>query len=142
MNDDDTFETFIARRHEAGAAFVNGDAEPLIALTAKDTASFFDPNGDRLVGAEEVIARYTANAAMFVRGTYEFETLASHSDGDVAYISGVQTTRVQLRGGDSHIDLQLRVTEVYKRSEAGWMVVHRHADRLSNERGRDGASRE
>lgn len=110
----------------------NGDAGPLNAITAKDSATFFDPNGDRVVGVGEVTARHAANAELFTRGTYEFETIECHSSRDFAYLSGVQRTRARLRGSDSDIDLNLRVTEVYKRSEDGWVVVHRHADRLSN----------
>jgi ketosteroid isomerase-like protein len=110
---------------------VNGDAGPLNAITAED-AVFFDPNGDRLVGVEEVTTRYAANAGLFVRGTYEFELLECHSSSEIAYLSGVQTTRAQLRGSDSDIVLTLRVTEVYKRSADGWVVAHRHADRISN----------
>ena len=130
MEHDDSFEAFVARRHQAGASFVKGDPGPLIAITARDGATFFDPNGDRVVGAEQVVARYTVNADAFVGGTYDFQTLLSRSDGDIGYVVGLQRTTARLRGSDAEIRLHLRVTEIYQRSEGGWMIVHRHADRL------------
>ena len=130
MRDED-FDAFIVRRHTAGLAFVNGDAGPLNAITGCDGMGvFFDPNGDWVVGTDAVTARFDAAAATFEHGTYEFEALACGAQGGVGYLCGIQRTVARLRGADRDLHLDLRVTEVYQRSEDRWTLVHRHADRL------------
>jgi len=125
------FERSLDERDAAAAAFVNGTASPLVSLTGRpDEAALFDPSGGIAVGGRDrPTARRRERRALPV-GHYEFERLLSRSDGDLAFVCGVQKTVARLRGSSSEGALHLRVTEIYRRIEGQWRLLHRHADRL------------
>ena len=71
---------------------------------------------------------------MFTPGaTNGFEVMHQSSDGHLAYWVGVQRSVVHLSGHDQPTPMDLRVTEIFRREPGGWMLVHRHADRLASE---------
>jgi hypothetical protein len=56
------------------------------------------------------------------------EILSSVDSADLAYIVSIETNRVR-QGGKSMEDvLVLRVTEIFRREEGAWRMMHRHAD--------------
>ena len=51
------FDQFLRQREDASLAYINGDPEPVIALSTRtDPASFFPPSGDRVIRAKAVDA--------------------------------------------------------------------------------------
>jgi ketosteroid isomerase-like protein len=102
--------------------------------TRKDPASFFHPTGAVAQGARAVQDRYDADAKAFAPGgRSRLEVLQSGSSGQIALWTGLQHAEAIL-GGRSQA-MTLRVTEVF-RFEAGWKLVHRHADMADGQRGR------
>lgn len=132
QSEQDEFARFLTTRAQAAAAFLNGDAGPLDGLVATDLpVSFFEPGGAVVVGNAEVRERYRRNAAPFARGSYSFQILHSESAAGIGYVVGIQRSSAQLSGGTEMTALNLRVTEIYRRENATWRLVHRHADRVS-----------
>ena len=127
----DSFETFLARRREVGAAYVNGDATPLDGIvTTSDPATFLSPMGDVVEGAAAVADRYRRDAGSFSPGgTSRFEVLQSASSGDVAWWTGYQVAEAILGDATEPTPMRLRLTEGFRFEDGEWKLVHRHADR-------------
>ncbi|MBV9947408.1 MAG: NAD(P)H-dependent oxidoreductase [Myxococcales bacterium] len=122
------FQAFMKRREAAARAYVGGDSTPLEKLVAReDPATFFHPGGDLVQGASTVVQRYEDDARSFdPGGENRLEVLQSGSSGDLAFWTGIQVAQASLRG--RRVAMKLRVTEVFRREEGEWRLVHRHAD--------------
>lgn len=127
------FESFFAQRRQAAQAYVNGDAAPLAALAATEgPATFFGPGGGVIEGPEAVTERYVRDAGSFDSGSETtLEVLQMAADGDLGYWSGYQRARVRLKGRPEPVEMNLRVTEVFRREHGSWKLVQRHADMLT-----------
>ena len=136
MTDDlNDFKAFMQRREEAGRAYVCGDAEPLGRLVTRSLpATFFSPRGDAVEGASEVWTRYATDAVAFAAGSdNRFEVLDMGASDGIAYWVGFQHSQAQLRGRAEPVPFHLRVTEIFRREDGGWKLVHRHADMVAAE---------
>jgi ketosteroid isomerase-like protein len=135
MIDDEShdFDEFLKRREAAARAYVSGDAEPLDRLvTHRSPATFFGPMGGFEEGAKRVVAVYDRDAGHFQAGSEtHFEILHQAASGDVGYWVGFQHAAARMKGRAEPIPMKLRVTEVYRREDGDWKLVHRHADSLA-----------
>ncbi len=67
-------------------------------------------------------------ASRFSGGTpLEFELIAAEVDGDLAYTVGYERSSVSIDGGPARPAF-LRATQIYRRENGDWKLVHRHAD--------------
>ena len=125
-----TFDIFMQAREAASNAYINGDATPLLEMaTKRDPASFFPPGGARIIGAAEVAKSHKAGAKGFApRSSGHFEILASGVSGRLAYWTGIQHADARMKGKDTLVPMQLRMTEMFRFEDGDWMLVHRHAD--------------
>jgi ketosteroid isomerase-like protein len=57
------------------------------------------------------------------------EVVQTYASGDMAVLVVIERQRAVV-GGLPEQDWSLRVTLVFRREEAGWQLVHRHADPL------------
>lgn len=133
MGDTRDFDQFLLKRTHAAEAYVNGDPGPLSAIAAASSdATFFGPGGGAVHGASAVLSRYQSDAPMFEQGsTTRLEILHAAASGDVAYWVGYQHAMAHLRGKSAPVPMKLRVTEVFRREDGEWKLVHRHADALA-----------
>ena len=127
-------ETFLAemmpRLQRAEKAIHDGDAAPRY-----ETWSHHDPV--TLFGAwlsatgwTDVQAVFDTIAARFSdSGTCEFEMIAAGASGDLAYTVGYEHTTTHVDGEAR--TYTLRATQVYRREDGIWKVVHRHGDGLT-----------
>jgi len=124
------FDNFLEQRTAAAGAYAAGDPAPVDALVAKGgAATFHSPLGDTVFGAAAVAARYRTDAASFkAGGGTRFEILQKESSGDLGFWTGFQVATVQFAGQDKPIEMKIRVTEVFRRLDGEWKMVHRHAD--------------
>ena len=84
-------------------------------------------------GATEVAARYVADALGFhSQGTSRLEVLQVGASGDLAYWVGLQHATVQYGNMTQPAPMDLRVTEIFRRENGEWKLVHRHADPHAN----------
>lgn len=129
------FTEFMSRRLAASTAFVNGDNTPLHQMSADTSpATIFGPQGNIVQGADEVNAA-NAQAAQFFRpeAVNAFDVIHQSADDHLAYWVGIQRSVVHIAGNDQPIPMNLRITEIFRREHAGWILIHRHADSLKNE---------
>lgn len=123
-----TFGEFMEVREAAASAYCHGSAGEVLALSAsQEPASFFGPGGDAVIGAISVKDNYEAAASHFgPNGSNEFEIFHKAEGGDIAYWSGLQKAVVEIDG--QPVPMTLRITELFRREDGEWKLVHRHAD--------------
>jgi ketosteroid isomerase-like protein len=134
MNDaQKDFEKFMQRRTAAASAYANGEVVALREIAARELpATFFGPKGGHADGAAEVWRTYEKDAQVFERGSEStLEILQMAASDDVAYWVGFQRAAVRMRGAREPIQFNLRVTEIFRRENSEWKLVHRHADPLA-----------
>jgi len=130
---DSGFEQFMQLRKEASDEFVNGNVEPLERISAHNSpATLFGPKGDCIQGADEVNAANAKGSGMFKPGARnEFEIMHRGASGDLAYWTGIQRSTVNMSGKEPAVQMDLRVTEIFRKDDGQWRLIHRHADKLS-----------
>ena len=127
---DMTFDDFLVLRERAAGAYVRGDGAGVDAIVPhQGAATFHGPGGDTVTGAPDVARRYLTDAALFRdNGVSRFEVIQKGHAGDVGFWTGFQVATVQIGEMPAPVDMQLRVTEVFRRIDGAWKLVHRHAD--------------
>ncbi len=125
-----TFEQFWIDREQAAKAYVCGDGGKLDTLVPHEgSASFHSPRGDTVVGAKDVASRYLADAKSFQSdGTTRLEVIQRGHDGDLGFWTGFQIAKVRFGGAQQEIEMRIRVTELFRRVDGEWRLIHRHAD--------------
>lgn len=125
-----SFEKFFAERQSAAAAYVNGDGAAVDALIPHDgEASFHSPGGDSVSGAAKVARRYSKDVKNFEpEGKSRFEVLQMEAGDGLAFWTGFQVASVRMKGKDDPMEMRIRVTEVFSRTDGAWRMIHRHAD--------------
>jgi ketosteroid isomerase-like protein len=61
------------------------------------------------------------------------EILHLAADEELAYWVGFQRATAHLRGRPEAVQFNLRVTEIFRREERSWKLIHRHVDPLISE---------
>ena len=126
------FQEFMRIREQAASAYVNGDADPVEAMTTEAApASFFGPDGGSMTEPAAIREAYRSGAQMFASGgESRLEVLDARAGGDIAYWCGIQHATVRLVADGSTVEMPLRITEIFRRERSTWKLVHRHADPL------------
>jgi ketosteroid isomerase-like protein len=131
MSDVDDFRAEIHPRLVAELqAIHNGDPQPRLAMwSAKDPVTLF---GAAMSGSgwDEVSQIFRSIASRWSNCTDQrVEIIAAGVSGGLAYTVELEHTSVSVDG----VPVQpytLRVTQVYRREDGEWKVVHRHGDHL------------
>jgi hypothetical protein len=80
-------------------------------------------------GAAAVLATNQAGATNFRPESHtDFEILHAGSRGELGYLVGVQHAQVRLLDQPDPVAMHLRITELYRREDDAWKLIHRHAD--------------
>jgi ketosteroid isomerase-like protein len=127
---DMSFDDFFVLRERAASAYVRGNGTEVDAIVPHEGASsFHSPGGDTVTGAQNVATRYRTDVALFDNnGVSRFEVIQKGHADDVGYWTGFQVAKVRIGEMPAPIDMRLRVTEVFRRIDGAWKLVHRHAD--------------
>ena len=118
-----------ASTHFYGALnrMLDGDNAPLADVWSHDaTVTTFHPIGGRQTGWDEVRGSFEGVAGLSSGGHAELRDQSVHVSGDLAYETGVERGEATLAG--EHIEIDQRVTNVYRREAGGWKIVHHHTD--------------
>ncbi len=128
------FEQLMEQRNEVARKFVNGDARPLGENVAEsDPATFFGPTGGWEEGAEQVWSAYRDGSRQFKSGSDStLEILHSGASDSLGYWVGIQHASLNVPDKAGPVKMDLRVTEIFRRENGQWKLIHRHADRLAN----------
>lgn len=109
-----------------------GGAEQVRSLCSRrDDVSAFLGMGGYEQGWEQVERRWDWAGNLFQGGgPFSFENLSTIVTAEMACTVEIERIRVQLNGADAAADLANRVTQVFRREDGEWKLVHRHASRL------------
>lgn len=134
MDNLENFKEFMKQREAAARSYVCGDPAPVASITTRVCpATFFGPRGDYNQGADEVLSTFNLGAAMFGTGSdTHFEILHMAASDSIAYWVGFQRANAQMHGSKDTIPMNLRVTEIFRREDDEWKLIHRHADLLTS----------
>lgn len=126
------FESLMKIRLAASTDFVEGKFEPLEKISVeKPPATIFPPPGFCIQGVNEVNGFNKKGADNFLPGAKnEFEVMHQDADEHLAYWTGIQHSVVSMKGQEKVVVFNLRVTEIFRKENDEWKLMHRHADNL------------
>jgi len=105
----------------------NGDGGSLADIWSQSAVvTTMHPIGGRETGWPEVKKSFEQVAQLASDGQIELRDQQILSSGDMAVETGVERGRFKL-GGDP-VDVDIRVTNVYRREGNAWKIVHHHTD--------------
>jgi ketosteroid isomerase-like protein len=126
-------ETEVQQASDAFYAALNrmlatGDAGAVTAVWSQsEQGSTMHPIGGREVGREQVLATWRQAGPAFSEGRATAEDLVVVPlCEDVAYTTG--TERFEGKVGGESIRGEWRATNIYRREDGGWKIVHHHTD--------------
>ncbi len=129
VGDANDLDAAIERMRAATAEFIAGKPEAWKAMCSHAAdATIFGGWGGHEQGWAELGPRYDWASARFAGGEVAFEELARHVSGDLAGTVHLEQMRARLAGGDAIVPVALQVSQLYRREEGGWKLLHRHAD--------------
>ena len=106
---------------------MNGDAGSLADIWSHSAAATtLQPGGGRQVGWEEVRESWEQIAQMVSAGRIKLRDQLIQVAGEVAYELGTEQFSMTMAG--QSILGERRVTNVYRREDSRWKVVHHHTD--------------
>ena len=106
---------------------VAGDSAPLTDIWSHSTAvTTMHPIGGRQVGWDEVRESFEQTSGLASGGHVKLADQIIQVAGDVAYELGVEQGQAQFAG--QQVDIEQRVTNIYRREPEGWKIVHHHTD--------------
>lgn len=122
-------EAFVGRCHEAITEQSHGHPEPFLELWSRaDDVSIMAAIGGYQIGFEEVSKLLTAASQTQSFETWSAENLVTIVRDDLAFT-------IELEHYGRHTDgeeekMTLRATQIYRREDGEWKVIHRHGDIL------------
>jgi ketosteroid isomerase-like protein len=130
-NDRNEFLAWVrTSRYEAELALHNGDPAPRRARWSRREPVSVLGAWRNAHGQAEIDALFAHLGRSFSNCTsYTFDVQAYDVVGDMAYAAGLEHTAVSVDGKPRKY--ALRVTEVYRREDGEWKVVHRHGDTVT-----------
>jgi ketosteroid isomerase-like protein len=118
----------LRRTEQALDAMWYGDPEPYIALWDEDPdVTLFGAWGPIERGHDALVRTFGWVGSRFTGGEFEIENTVVRSGGELACTIGFERGMVSVDGGP-RAPMTIRVTHVYRHTDAGWRLVHRHAD--------------
>jgi ketosteroid isomerase-like protein len=131
MTDRDDFLAWVKTSlYQAELALHNGDPASRRALWSRREPVSVLGAWRNAHGQAEINALFAYLGGSFSNCTsYAFEVQAYNVVGDMAYTVGLERTAVSVDGKPR--TYTLRVTQVYRREDSAWKVVHRHGDTMS-----------
>jgi ketosteroid isomerase-like protein len=121
----------IQRAAAGNAAFMNGDMTRWLDLLplAQDFSIMTPFGGWTAKGFDASPERLAAMAKTFTSATTDLDVIATYATPDMVVLAIVERQHA-IVGGLPAQDWSLRVTLVFRRDDAEWRLVHRHADPL------------
>ena len=123
-------EEFITGCHEALRQQSQGHPEPFLELWSHaDDVTIMSAAGGYHVGFEQVsnLLRWASKAQSF--DSWSAENLVTTVVSDLAFSVELEHYAQQAAGEDK--GMTLRATQIYRRENGQWKVIHRHGDALT-----------
>ena len=128
---DNGFHQALDRMHKAFAKVANGDVSEVMGLHshADDATSFYGWGGYEK-GWDKVSRRWEWAGTQFLGGTVSYETISTVVSGDLAYAVEIETYVAKRPGVAAPVTWSNRLTQIFRRENGAWRMVHRHANKL------------
>lgn len=127
MGDLEAFEPMLARVREAVDATYRGNAEPYIALwSRREPVSLFGALGPRKTAMADIERAFRWVASRFGDPLVSTEFEVVEVGDNFAYTVGYEQGELAIDGVKQQ--MRIRVTQIYRREEDEWRLVHRHGD--------------
>lgn len=118
----------LGREHLAEEAFYLGNPEPFKDMWSHaDDVTLFGAFGPCKTGWPEVNRTFDWVAGRYRDGSVTTDYEVVYEGTDLAYTVGYERGEVSL-DGDSKREQTLRVTQIYRKENSQWRLVHRHGD--------------
>ncbi|MFB6080247.1 MAG: nuclear transport factor 2 family protein [Haloferacaceae archaeon] len=115
------------RFYDALERMLNGDAEPMSEVWShRDDVTTMHPIGGREVGWDAVKEPWRAIADISENGEVTVTDRLLRVVGDLAYELATERASVTVAGHP--LDVEHRATNVYRREDGEWKIVHHHTD--------------
>lgn len=106
---------------------LNGDAGPLTNIWSHGAAvTTMHPTGGRDVGWDTVRQTWEQVAGIASDGQVKLDDQMIQVSGEIAYELG--TERGQVRFDGQRVQIDQRVTNIYRLEAGAWKIVHHHTD--------------
>jgi len=113
--------------YSALEAMMNGDASSMADIWShEDDVTTMHPIGGREEGWDAVRGSWEGVATVSSDGTLSRKDQAIRVIGDCAYELCVEAASMTFAG--EQVSLEGRATNVYRKEDDGWKIVHHHAD--------------
>lgn len=124
------FTAFLGEVEAAQVHLVNGRPEPFKALWAHDDDVTLSGGlgGAIAKGWVQVGERLDWVATQYVSGVRTHQEVSRYVGQDLAYVVLRETIRFKSPANGLLVVQELRVTQVCRREDGRWRIVHRHAD--------------
>ena len=124
------FDAVLAAVEAAQVQLVNGQPGPFKALWShgEDVTLSGGLGGAIAKGWTQVSERLDWVATQYTGGVRTHQEVARYVGQDVAYVVLRETIRFKNPADGSAMAHELRVTQVFRREDGRWRIVHRHAD--------------
>jgi ketosteroid isomerase-like protein len=122
--------------HRAGHEITNGNPEVYKELYSRRAdVTLANPFGPPARGWSEVSTTLDRAAEKYRDGeVVGFENVSTVITPDLAYTVEIESYRARVGGAEEKAPVAVRVTTVFRREDAVWKVVHRHADPITAQR--------
>ena len=122
--------------HRAGREITNGNPEVYKSLySRRDDVTLANPFGPPARGWSEVSTTLDRAAENYRDGeVVGFENVSTVVTADLAYTVEIESYRARVGGAEEIALVAVRVTTVFRREDAVWKVMHRHADPITASR--------
>jgi ketosteroid isomerase-like protein len=124
------FQRVLGQYHAAVDAFSRGAPEPVKAVFSHhEDVTLANPFGPAVRGWKHVVEALDFASSRFRDGKVaRFEPVAQYVTSDLATILEIEYWSAKVSGREDIASFVLRVTSTFRREDASWRLVHRHAD--------------
>jgi ketosteroid isomerase-like protein len=130
----------VRRTEEATSAFIRGEMRRYLELTPHAPGfTLMNPFGGLPTRYDNRAESLEKVAGYFAGGEAKLELVQAHASGDIVVLVMIERQHGKV-GGLPDQNWSLRVTQVYRRDDAEWRLVHRHADPLVTNIGLEAAA--
>ena len=136
---DSSFQAFLPQWEAAQVRFINGD--PTLwkqNASHRDDATMLGAFGGHEKGSKQVGERFDWASSHFKESgaTEKFEYLNTGVSGDLAFTVAIEHQQeVRMVDQANPAPRALRVTQIFRREDGVWKLLHRHADPLIDKKG-------
>lgn len=127
---DSTFDAMLATVEAAQVQLVNGQSGPFKALWSRgDDVTLAGGLGGAVArGWTEVSERLDWVATQYASGARTHSEVVRNVGQDLAYVVVRETIKFKNPADGRSMVQELRVTQIFRREDGRWRIVHRHAD--------------